>query len=400
MEESPLKRLQLLLITSVLLFGLFPTVSYAAPNEEELAVFLQEINWTEESLIDHFEYFWDVSMEDFETMEGLIEFLGEPITVENLQQLLADYGFENEEELAALLVENGEMEANENVRDVFKYIDALDSTTSFLTYTGTEINTETLQQLLEDYGLTLEELNALLEENEDALENYEYIEDLDIMVSIYLGADKMPGEDELTQILADISITDEELEALMTHFMTLDFEDPALLDKMMDLESRLMAFGDFESAEELNEEQIAELISIMQEMMDLFQLDAEFYLIKGNEKVHLTTEEMMVLEETNGFDLLIELFNTQGEFLADLVITADMFSSELIEDTVGDLNQAETVIKKQEPAKAKPAPKGVKTVKGGKLPNTAGNYAEGILAGMGLIVLGAFIIRKRKVKPA
>lgn len=395
-----MKRLQLLLLTSVLLFGLFPAVSYAAPNEEELAAFLQEINWTEEGLIDHLEYFWDVSLEDFETMEDLIEFLGEPITEENLQQLLADYGFENEEELTAMLVENGEMEANENVRDVFKYIDALDSTTSFLTYTGTEINAETLQQLLEDYGLTMEELNALLEENEDALENYEYIEDLDIMVSIYLGADEMPGEDELTQMLADISLTDEELEALMTHFMTLDFEDPALLDKMMDLESRLMAFGDFESAEELNEEQIAELISIMQEMMDLFQLDAEFYLVKGNEKIHLTTEEMMVLEETNGFDLLIELFNTQGEFLADMIITADMFSSELIEDTVGDLNQAETVIKKQEPVKAKSATKSVKTVKGGKLPNTAGNYAEGILAGMGLIVLGAFIFRKRKVKSA
>ncbi|CAM3681222.1 hypothetical protein GCM10009865_44150 [Aeromicrobium ponti] len=395
-----MKKLQLLFLTSVLLFGLFPAVSYAAPNEEELAAFLQEINWTEEGLIDHLEYFWDVNMEDFETMEDLIEFLGEPITEENLQQLLADYGFENEEELTAMLVENGEMEANENVRGVFKYIDALDSTTSFLTYTGTEINAETLQQLLEDYGLTMEELNALLKENEDALENYEYIEDLDIMVSIYLGADEMPGEDELTQMLADIGLTDEELEALMTHFMTLDFEDPALLDKMMDLESRLMAFGDFESAEELNEEQIAELISIMQEMMDLFQLDAEFYLVKGNEKIHLTTEEMMVLEETNGFDLLIELFNTKGEFLADMVITADMFSSELIEDTIGDLNQAETVIKKQEPVKAKPAPKSVKTVKGGKLPNTAGNYAEGILAGMGLIVLGAFIFRKRKVKSA
>ncbi|MBT2688205.1 processed acidic surface protein [Bacillus sp. ISL-47] len=395
-----MKRLQLLLITSVLLFGLFPAVSFAAPNEEELAAFLQEINWTEEGLIDHLEYFWDVNMEDFETMEDLIEFLGEPITEENLQQLLSDYGFENEEELTAMLVENGEMEANENVRDVFKYIDALDSTTSFLTYTGTEINAETLQQLLEDYDLTMVELNALLEENEDALENYEYIEDLDIMVSIYLGVDEMPGEDELTQMLADISLSDEELEALITHFMTLDFEDPALLDKMMDLESRLMAFGDFESAEELNEEQIAELISIMQEMMDLFQLDAEFYLVKGNEKIHLTTEEMMVLEETNGFDLLIELFNTQGEFLADMIITADMFSSELIEDTVGDLNQAETVIKKQEPVKAKSAPKSVKTVKGGKLPNTAGNYAEGILAGMGLIVLGTFIFRKRKVKSA
>ncbi|GLB60838.1 processed acidic surface protein [Cytobacillus sp. NCCP-133] len=395
-----MKKLHILL-TAILLIGLFPAASYAAPTEEDLAEFLEKVNWTEAELNDHLEYFWDVSVEDFDTAEELIAFLGEPITEENLQQLLDDYGFANEEELIALLVENGEMEANENVRDVFKYIDALNITTSFLTYTGTEINDETLKVLLDEYGLTLEELHALLKDNEDSLENYDYIEDLDIMVSIYLGAEEMPGEDELTQMLADIGLTDEELEALMMHFMSLDFEDPPLLDKMMGLESRLMAFGHFESAEDLTEEEIAELISVMQEMMDLFQLDAEFYLVNNSgEKIHLTTEEMMILEETNGYDLLIELYSTQGEFLADMIITADMFSSELIEDTVSDLNQAETVINKQEPAKAMPAPKSIKTVKGGKLPNTSGNYAEGILAGMSLIALGAFIIRKRKVKSA
>jgi hypothetical protein len=33
------------------------------------------------------------------------------------------------------------------------------------------------------------------------------------MVSIYLGGDELPGEDELAQILRDIDLTDEELEA-------------------------------------------------------------------------------------------------------------------------------------------------------------------------------------------
>ncbi|WP_394583847.1 processed acidic surface protein [Cytobacillus firmus] len=394
-----MKRLSIV-IASILLLSLFPAVILAAPSNEEVAVFLKETNWSEEGLNDHLEYFWDMSIEDFETIEEMIEYLGEPITEENLQQLLADYGFENEEELTALLVENGEMEPTDEVRDVFRYFDALDSTISFLTYTGTEINDETLQQLLNDYGLTKEELLSLLEENDDSLENYEYIEDLDIMVSIYLGADELPGEDEMTQILEDIDLTDEELEALFAHFMTLDFEDPELLDKMMDLESRLMAFGEFDSADDLTEAEIAELISIMQEMMNLFQLDAEFYLVKDGEKIHLTTAEMIALEDTKGYDLLIELYNAQGQFLADMIITAEMFSSELIEDTVTDLNQAETVIKKQDPVKVKQASKHVKTVKGGKLPNTAGNYFEGVLAGIGLLLIGIAILLRRKVKEA
>ncbi|WP_226619238.1 processed acidic surface protein [Cytobacillus firmus] len=394
-----MKRLSIV-IASILLLSLFPAVSLAAPSNEEVAEFLKETNWSEEGLNDHLEYFWDMSIEDFETIEEMIEYLGEPITEENLQQLLADYDFENEEELTALLVENGEMEPTDDVRNVFRYFDALDSTVSFLTYTGTEINDETLQQLLNDYGLTKEELLSLLEENDDSLENYEYIEDLDIMVSIYLGSDEMPGDDEMTQILGDIDLTDEELEALFAHFMTLDFEDPELLDKMMDLESRLMAFGEFDSADDLTEAEIAELISIMQKMMDLFQLDAEFYLVKDGEKIHLTTAEMIALEDTKGYDLLIELYNTQGQFLADMIITADMFSSELIEDTVNDLDQAETVIKKQDPDKVKQASKHVKTVKGGKLPNTAGNYFEGVLAGIGLLIIGIAILLRRKVKEA
>ncbi|WP_286136829.1 processed acidic surface protein [Bacillus sp. 7894-2] len=288
----------------------------------------------------------------------------------------------------------------DDVRDVFKYIDALDTTVSFLTYTGTEINDETLKQLLNDYGLTKEELISLLEENDDSLENYEYIEDLDIIVSIYLGGDEMPGEDEMTQILGDIDLTAEELEALFAHFLTLDFENPELLNKMMDLESRLMAFGEFDSADDLTETEIADLISIMQEMMNLFQLDAEFYLVKDGEKIHLTTAEMIALEDTKGYDLLIELYNTQGQFLADMIITAEMFSSELIEDTVSDMNQAETVIKKQNPDKVKQVSKHVKTVKGGKLPNTAGNYFVRVLAGIGLLLIGIAILLRRKVKEA
>jgi processed acidic surface protein len=399
-----LNRLRILFLSFLLLFGIFPSVSFAAPPDKELTAFLKETNWTLEGLNDHLEYFWDMNIDEFESIEELKDFLSEPITEENLQQLLTEYEFANEEELVALLVENGEMEAGENIRDVFRYYDALDYTVSFYKNTGTEITEENLQQLIDEYGLeTKENLIALLEKYDDSLENYQYIEDLDLMVSIYLGVGEFPGEDEISQMLADLGITDEEIEALFTHFMSLNFEDQAFLDKMLELENRIMAFGDFESADDLTDEQIAELISIMREMMDLFQLDAEFFLVKGNDRIPLSTEELMVLEDTNGNDLLIELYSTKNDFLADILITADMFSSELLEDTVSDMNQAEEIIKKQEPLKVKAQKtnkthKTIKTVKGGKLPNTAGNYTEGILAGLALIAAGAIVFRKRNVK--
>ncbi|EIJ80635.1 hypothetical protein PB1_09752 [Bacillus methanolicus PB1] len=187
------------------------------------------------------------------------------------------------------------------------------------------------------------------------------------------------------QMVADLGITDEEIDTLITHFMSLNLEDPAILDKMMELENRMMALGDFESADELTEEQLDELMNIMQEMMDLFQMDAEFFLVKGDDRIALSTEEMMLLEDTKGYDLLIELYSTKGDFLADILITADMFSSELLEDTVSDMNQAEEIIKKQEPIKVKSQKtqknhKTIKTIKGGKLPNTAGNYSDWLLS--------------------
>jgi len=66
--------------------------------------------------------------------------------------------------------------------------------------------------------------------------------------------------------------------------------------------------------------------------------------------------------------LLIELYNQEGVFLADIILTADLFGSDLL-DHIGD---------KLEVIKTVPKEKGaikdvVNTVNRGKLPNTAGN---------------------------
>ncbi|GHH99644.1 processed acidic surface protein [Neobacillus kokaensis] len=376
-----------ILLSLLLVFSLFPAVSKAAIPDDQLTAFLAESNWKDKEELDSFlESFYYVSLEDFNSVDELKEVLGEPISDENLKQLLEDYGFESEQELISTLVENGEMEEGENVRDVFRYIDALDSTVSFYAHeAGTPITDENLQELLDGYGLTLEELKELLAKNDDSLENYEFIEDLDLAVSMYLGGG------EIFDLIAKLGITDKEIEAVIAHLGTLDLEDPALMDKMLNLESRLAAFEDFDSADDLTDAQAAELGSIMKEMLDIFQMDAKYFLVKGDKKTEISLTQLLKIKDPNGSNLLIELYDKNGKFLADILITPDLFGSDLIEDTVKDIKKVEKVVKN--PQKEKP-----RTIKGGKLPNTAGNYSEGILAGLTLIGIGVIFFRKRKVK--
>ena len=69
---------------------------------------------------------------------------------------------------------------------------------------------------------------------------------------------------------------------------------------------------------------------------------------------------------------LSKLYNYNGDFLADMMISANLFGSELITDTINKVEKVEKSITK--PVK--------KTIKGGKLPNTAGHYVDNILGGL------------------
>ncbi|MCM3585208.1 processed acidic surface protein [Mesobacillus maritimus] len=477
-----------LVLSLLLALSISPSVGFAF-SDKELGSFLSKEGITEEQLSEHLSRFWGSTIDEFETIKELDEFLGEKITPENLQETLEVYEIASKEELVALLVENEEMEATDTLENVFIYVDALDMTVDF--YSGTEINEETLQQLVDDYGITLEELHAIFEKNDDSVDEYDFIEDLEDMLYVYglplndqtlqnllddygltleelnsiLAAngdslDQFDSIDDLEyalleyglpvteqnlqelldtfemtraeldallakyddsvsnyetidelyftvilitileedsdELLADLGIglDKQELVNLAKHFMTLDILDEAFMDKLTELEERLAAFGDFESANDLTTEEMSELIAIYREIMNLFELDAKYYLVKGNEKIALSEQEALTLENANGYDLLIELYNLEGVFLADIVLTNDLFGSDLIDKVEDKLEVVKTVPKEAASTESDV----VKTVKGGKLPNTAGNYAEGLLAGLAMIIIGAIWFRKRTVK--
>jgi processed acidic surface protein len=387
-----MKHLVTLLLALSLSLGILPVSAFAIEqNDHEFEAYLEEIGWEKQAFIDYIES-KEWYLEDFESVDEL----GVPLSEEGVQAVLQEFDL-SREELIELLVEYGDIEEGQDVFDSPYLLFNEDLQISVDLYLngweGTPIDDENLNQLLEEYNLeSLEALETLLKENDDALENYEYIEDLQWAVDFYINGDEYM-EDEFADLFTEIDLTDEEMEKLFAHLETLNWEDTAFLDSMMLLGERMMAFEDFETAEELSAEQIAEMLAIFTEMKQLLQIETKYYLVVDGEQQPVSLNTLMTMDSTNGNDLVMEIYNTNGELLADLLLTADLFGSELIQETGKDIQEAEKVV--SELPAAKPP---VRTVKGGELPKTSTNHAGNMIAGAVITAAGILLFRRLRVK--
>ncbi|MCA1011999.1 processed acidic surface protein [Halobacillus halophilus] len=386
------------------LLVLFPSAGSADPSSDELEPFLKELGWTQEDLVEYLD-FYEVRLGDFKDMEDLKEFLGEPLTEEHLQELLEEYGW-TLEEAVELLMENGELEEGEGILEVYTFYDDLAADLYF--YSMTPLTDELMKQLAESYEMSYEELIELLEQNDDSIDNYEYMEDLDSAVWYYLYGEEV-DDSYMEGLFHEIGLTDEEMDRLLEHFMAIDLEDPSVLEKLDNLSERMMAFENFEAATELSAEQVAELLDIYTQITKIFQLDVSFYLADGEVKEPVSIPSLMAMQSSEGYDLLIELHNNKGDFLADLLFTGDMFEAELIKDTGEDLQKVEQVIQGggganlKEPVKPEPVQPDLieerpvhQTEHGAKLPKTAAFSFEKIGSGLLALFLGFFLYRRMK----
>ncbi|XKE94516.1 processed acidic surface protein [Metaplanococcus flavidus] len=451
-----MKKLLVLLMAVLLVVSALPASTFAiAKDDPEFEKFLEEINWSKKSYINYLmEKNW--SLDDF----GDVSELGTPLSEEGVQTVMEDFEL-TREELNELLVEFGDIEEGEDVLDgtylIFNeelyffteyyltadfgmidedgeefaaflesinwtkedYLAYLDSKDWGLEYfsdvseLGTPLSEEGVQKVMKDFDLTREELNALLveygdiEEGQDVLDSNMYIifnEDLYFYVEWYLDDENNIDLNDL-DIFTEVGLTEEELDRLFEHFITLNFEDETFLDQLDALLQRLDAVPYFESADDLDAEEIAILLDIFDDMMNLFEVETKYYLTDSTEKTALTLTALLALETTNGKDLLIEIFDREGTFLADIVLTAEMFGSEIIEETGKDLEVVEEVIAapvketkevKKEAKSVKKDTKAVQTTKGGKLPKTATDYVSNTLVGLGFVLVGFLLFRRMK----
>ena len=401
-----MKRVLSFILVFTLTLGLVPFAAFAAvdPQDQEFQKFIQEIGMSEEEFIAYMKDWHDYSLEEFETLEELTDYLGPLLDEENLQELLAEFEM-TEEEFNQLL------EENEATLDQYVFYDDLYFSVIEWLYSEelTPITDESLQTLLEDYEFTsIEELEAFLNSYDDSIDNYEYIEDLEYAVSEHYF---MEAKDDLINTLDSFGLSLAEANNLANHVMAImenpDLDTEQFFTALEEYGARMMDFPEFDSATDLSAEDIAEFIDIWDGMLTLLDLEVEYYMVKDGVETPVSFASLMQMDSTNGADLMIRILSSNGDLLADMVITKEMFDSEFMQETGENLedtteaaeevkNAAEEMEKAEEKSSAAKAP--VKTVKGGKLPNTASDYLQNTMAGLAMILLGAFVFRKVKVK--
>ena len=327
------------------------------------------------------------------------DMLGTPLTEDGIAQMMDTYGL-TRAELNSLLEEFGDLDAGEDLLDgeFIIFMEELEESLDFymnFEQDFTPITDANLALLLEDFGFaSKEELEQFLNSFDESLTDYEFIEDLESSIMFY--QEEWLFDLDMENVFAEFGLTEQELERLLQHFDTLDYTNPQFEERLMALSERMIAIEEFSTITELSAEQIAELLSIYDEFMEIFEMEAKYYFVKGDEKKEMSVQSLISLESTDGYDLLIELYNLEGDFLADILLTADMFGSDLIVDTGKELeNSTPTVI----PPPKKPADNTNQTVKGGKLPKTASDFAQNAAIGLGFIAFGALLFRRTRVKP-
>lgn len=285
---------------------------FAQVPQEEVDQMLAEMNWTMGELQDYLA-FYELTLDDFETIEDLRGMLGTPITDENLNELL------------------------------------------------------------QTYNLTKEQLQSLLGEFGESLEDYHFIEDLTIAVDYYLNNDEELAEVE--EFLAKIGLTEEEVDKLFTHLMSLD--ELVLEQEMERIMAKIEPFMDIEDPATLSEEQQQQLLNIWEEMLTAFHLKANFYLIDGT-KTAISYAELVKLETLNGKSLFIELTDLDGNLLVDMQLSEDMLGSDFVVDAGENLAQVGDMA-------------GELTTKlhDAKLPDTASPFGLNIILGL-LLIAGGF----------
>jgi processed acidic surface protein len=256
-----------LMMSSTSLSGL------AAPPQEEVDQLISGLGWSQEDLQSYLDYY-EMTLDDFTTIEELDEFLGTPITDENLEELLSGY------------------------------------------------------------GMTRAELDTLLAGFGETVDDYWFIEDLDTSIDFYQNHDEyMKGSEDF---LAAMGLTENEVDALFNHFMALD--QTALEEQMESVAARLEPYMALDPDAELTEAQIQELTGVWSEMLSLLQINPKYYLVNAaGEKRPVAFSDLLAMETLGEESLLLELYDPAGTLLLDMQLSEDMLTSEFLFEGAGEL---------------------------------------------------------------
>jgi len=203
----------LLVIMLTLPFLMNVPSANAAPPETELNQYLAEIGWTKQELLDYLSYY-EIPLDDFNTVEDL--------------------------------------------KDVM----------------GTPINSQNFQELLTKYGLTEKEFNDLMDHFGDNVNDYKFIEDLDASVAFYVNYDEYMAETE--KALGEFGITEEEAERFFNYLAEVEEKNKDQLDQIATNDTLWEKFTNIEDPSQLSDEELNEMVQILEQTIALYEIKMNF----------------------------------------------------------------------------------------------------------------------------
>ncbi|WMJ87197.1 processed acidic surface protein [Anaerocolumna sp. MB42-C2] len=258
-----------------------------------------------------------------------------------------------------------------------------------------------LDYIYETYDLDKEALLKLLENNGKEINNFIFLDDLEEIVWTSNGGE-LPGFDDvlggITSIMGKIGLTEDELQKLMNYFLSMEdyFSDPALEKQLDAIGNRLLPFYDLADTKHLTDGQISELASIYEDLLSFFKLNAVLTFKSNGKETPISFEKLFQMlnnNELKDFNLIVELFGSDSQLLADFNIPSNIFGElvDVVEDSTEGVINAVDKPAVTKPAKSKPE---VKTIKGGKLPKTSSDYLPNALIGLFFVLTGVILYRK------
>lgn len=319
-EVRLMKRVIQLFVIGIILFTAYANPTFAAITDQQLDKYLTDIGWTREELQEYFDYF-ELSLDQFATIEELQTELGTPLTEENFAQLLAAYNM-----------------------------------------TEVEVN-----ELFASFG--------------DSVEDYLIYEELDASIDFYLNHDEYMKEAE--GFLADVGLTEEEVDTLFNHLMSLD--ETELEQRMEEVAAKLEPFTMLDPEAELTDAQKSELAAIWSDMMNLIGLNPNYHLLDENGvATPVSFQELLGMNDLGGKSLVLELYDLEGNLLLDMQLSDEMLTSDYLFQAanqlvdVGDLAGELTIVKHD------------------TIPKTASPYLINMLFGLLIIFVGFLVFQKTR----
>ncbi|MEH7237324.1 processed acidic surface protein [Bacillus sp. JJ1562] len=235
------------------------------------------------------------------------------VTPEELKKYTTQTGFTEDDLEDYLAVYDLSLKDFENVNELVSYL-------------GEPVNNGTVQTLLTKHNINEDELHHILSGFGESVQDYLFIKDLETTVEFYLNHAEVLVEAE--RMLSEVGLTEDEIDGLFLHFLSLN--DINLEEKMRSISSNLERYFTYNKSEGLSAEQQKELLVMYDKMIEVFELQPRYYLLQDGAREAIAYNKLLEMDTLDGAELLVELYRANDEYLLDLKVSEEMLASDFI----------------------------------------------------------------------